>query len=195
MSSKNKKFVKKTATAAPVTSTSSPFSQFPRIVTASGVISPNQAMTIPQGFRHQAQQEELNAPTKIKHAQVCDQIIHCISHLQGAPTALVLTDLSSIKLAQEALKWFTAENPPGIFGTEDNPVHIEQLLLELQMSAPSKYQSDAIHRSIDSTLQTLESVLIAQALSQDKDLHCCHPRHLPLLSTLFLSRRSKLKLR
>jgi hypothetical protein len=39
------------------------------------------------------------------------------------------------------------------------------------MSAPSKYQSDAIHRTIDSTLQTLDSVLLAQALSQDRDLH------------------------
>ena len=34
-----------------------------------------------------------------------------------------------------------------------------------------RYQSDVIHRSIDSTLQKLESALITQALSQDKELH------------------------
>jgi hypothetical protein len=171
MSSKNKKFIKKTGTVVPVNSTSSPFAQFPRVVTSSGIISPNPAMTISEGFRHQAEQAELNVQLKAKHADIRAQIIRCISSLPGAPTALVLTGLSSIKLAQHALTWFTAENPHGIFGSEDNVVHVEQLLLELQLSAPSKYQSDAIHRSIDSTLQTLDSVLLAQALSQDKDLH------------------------
>jgi hypothetical protein len=87
-------------------------------------------MTIPEGFRRQAEQAKLNAPLKTKHADVRAQIIRCISSLPGAPTALVLTGLSSIKLAQEALKWFTAENPHGIFGSEDNLVHVEQLLLE-----------------------------------------------------------------
>jgi len=39
------------------------------------------------------------------------------------------------------------------------------------MSAPKKYQSDAIHRSINSKLAWIESKLLAQALTQDKEHH------------------------
>jgi hypothetical protein len=39
------------------------------------------------------------------------------------------------------------------------------------MSAPKKYQSDAIHRSINSKLAWMESKLLAQALTQDKEHH------------------------
>jgi hypothetical protein len=195
MSSKNKKFIKKTGTVVPVNSTASPFAQFPRIVTASGTISPNPAMTISEGFRHQAEQAELNAPLKAKHADVRAQIIRCISGLPGAPTALVLTGLSSIKLAQQALKWFTAENPHGIFGSDDNVVHVEQLLLELQLSAPS-----SISRMLSIVASTLHCRLLTlfylRKLCPKIKIFIfrrCPPLQLSL-AALFFSRRTKLKL-
>jgi hypothetical protein len=107
--------------------------------------------------------------------------IHAIAPLPGAPMVSILEGFTAIKLANQALMWFTTENPTGVFGTADNPVQLEQLLLELQLSAPSKYQSDAILRSINNKLAWIESELLAQALTQDHDHH--FPPLSPVLSS------------
>ena len=73
-------------------------------------------------------------------------------------------------LALQALSSFTTANPTGIFGTADNPAHLDQLLLALQMSTPTKHQSDAIHRSINEKLAWIESKSLAQALTQGTDV-------------------------
>jgi hypothetical protein len=105
------------------------------------------------------------------------KIINAIAQLPGAASVQVLTGLSFIKLASQTLTWIkvTTENRTGVFGRTDNPDHLKQLLLELHMSTPSKYQSDAIHRSINSKLAWIESELPAQALTQDKEHHLSPP--------------------
>jgi hypothetical protein len=65
----------------------------------------------------------------------------------------VLTGLTSIKLAAQALTFLSTDNPHGNFGNADHPINLKQLLLELHLSAPSKHQSDAIYRSINSKLE------------------------------------------
>ena len=145
MSTKTKRINKKTAIKVPVNSSSSHFSQFPRTVGPAGVTSPAPPITIPQAFREQ-------------HAiQTRQIIIDTVAQLPDAPSVQVLTGLTSIKLASQALIYFTTANPTGIFGTTDTPVHLDQLLLALQMSAPTKHQSDAIHRSINSKLASVRS--------------------------------------
>ena len=167
MSAPNKRINEKTATKVPVSSSSSPFSQFPRIVGPAGVTSPAQPTTIPQVFQ---EQQALIAHTKEWHAETRQKIIDTIAQLPGAPPVQVLTGLTSSKLTNQALRSFTTANPTGIFGTTDSPVHLDQLLLALQMSAPNKHQSDAIHRSINEALARIESESIAQALNQHDDV-------------------------
>jgi hypothetical protein len=150
MSALNKRINKKTATKVPVSSSSSPFSQFPRIVGPAGFTSPAQPTTIPQAFQ---EQQALITHTKEWHAETRQKIIDTIAQLPGAPPVQVLAGLASSKLTNQALHSFTTANPTGIFGTTDSPVHLDQLLLELQMSAPNKHQSDAIHRSINGGLR------------------------------------------
>ena len=149
--STKKRINKKTATKVPVSSSSSPFSHFPRIVGPAGVISPAPPTTIPQAFQ---EQQALIAHTKDWHAETRQIIIDTVAQLPDAPS---VTGLTSIKLASQALIYFTTANPTGIFGTTDTPVHLDQLLLALQMSAPTKHQSDAIHRSINSKLASVRS--------------------------------------
>jgi len=150
MSALNKRINKKTATKVPVSSSSSPFSQFPRIVGPAGFTSPAQPTTIPQAFQ---EQQALITHTKEWHAETRQKIIDTIAQLPGAPPVQLLAGLASSKLTNQALHSFTTANPSGIFGTTDSPVHLDQLLLELQMSAPNKHQSDAIHRSINGGLR------------------------------------------
>jgi len=158
MSAPNKRINKKTATKVPVSSSSSPFSQFPRIVGPAGVTSPAQSTTIPQAFQ---EQQALIAHNKEWHAETRQKIIDTIP---------VLTGLRSSKLTNQALRSFTTANPTGILGTADSPVHLDQLLLALQMSAPNKHQSDAVHRSINEALAWIESESIAHALDQHEDV-------------------------
>jgi hypothetical protein len=166
MSPKNKRINKKTATKVAVNSSSSPFAQFPRIVRHDGISSPPAATTIPQAFQDQ---QALIAHQTAWHAEVRTKIIDAIAPLPGAPLLSVLEGFSAIKLATHALSLFTTENPTGVFGSADNPVHLDQLLLEFQLSASSKYQSDVIHRSINKKLESIESEMLAQALTQDRD--------------------------
>jgi hypothetical protein len=168
MSPKSKRINKKTATKVAVNSSSFPFAQFPRIVRHDGILSPTPATTIPQAFQ---EQQALLSHTAVWHAEVRQQIINAIAPLPGAPMVSVLEGFTAIKLANHALTLFTTENPTGVFGSADNPVQLEQLLLEFQMTAPSKYQSDAIHRSLNNKLAWIESELLAQALTQDHDHH------------------------
>jgi hypothetical protein len=125
-------------------------------------------VTIPQVFK---EQQPLVEHTKDWHTEVRQKIIDGIAQLPGAPTFLALSGFASIKLANQALTLFTAQNPHGVLGPDDDPVHLEQLLYELQMSTPSRYQSDAIHRSINKKLEFIESELSAQGLSQDREHH------------------------
>ena len=83
MSPKNKKINKKTATKVPVNSSSSPFSQFPRIVGPGGVTTPTpaSALTIPQVFQEQQQQQALKAHTAAWHAEARQKIINAIATL------------------------------------------------------------------------------------------------------------------
>ena len=104
------------------------------------------------------------------HAETRQIIIDTVAQLPDAPSVQVLTGLTSIKLTNQALFYFTTANPTGIFGTADTPVHLDQLLLALQMSAPNKHQSDAIHRSINSKLAWIKSESLAQALTQGTDV-------------------------
>jgi hypothetical protein len=167
MSAQNKRINKKTATKVPVSSSSSPFSQFPRIVGPAGVTTPAQPTTIPQAFQ---EQQALIAHTTEWHAETRQKIIDTIAQFPGTPSVQVLTGLTSSKLTNQALRSFTITNPTGIFGTADSPVHLDQLLLALQMSAPNKHQSDAIHRSINEALARIESESFAQALDQHEDV-------------------------
>jgi len=120
MSAKNKRINKNTATKVPVSSSSSPFSQYPRIFGPAGVTSPAPPTTIPQAFH---EQQALIGHTKDWHAETRQLIIDTVAQLPGAPSVQVLTGLTSIKLANQALLSFTTANPTGIFGTADNPVH------------------------------------------------------------------------
>jgi hypothetical protein len=84
----------------PVNSSSSPFSQFPRIVRHDEILSPTPTTTIPQAF--QEQQALLNH-TADWHAEVRRKVIHAIAPLPGAPTVSVLVGLTATKLANQAL--------------------------------------------------------------------------------------------
>jgi hypothetical protein len=117
MSAPNKRINKKTATKVPVSSSSSPFSQFPRIVGPAGVTSPAQPTTIPQAFQ---EQQALITHTKEWHAETRQKIIETIVQLPGAPLVQVLAGLTSSKLTNQALRSFTTANPTGIFGTTDS---------------------------------------------------------------------------
>ena len=94
------------------------------------------------------------------------QKIAAIAQLPGSPSVQILTGLTSIKLAAQALTLFTTQNPHGNFEIDVQPVNLEQLLLELHLSAPSKHQSDAIHRSINNKLEWIESEWLAQAVTE-----------------------------
>ena len=158
MSPKTKRVNKKTATKVSVNSSSSPFSQFPRIVGPGGVTTPAPASAltnfIPQVFQEQQQQQQaLMEHTAEWHAETRHKIITAIAQLPGSPSAPILTGLTSIKRAAQALTLFTTQNPRGNFDIDGQPVYFEQLLLELHLSAPSKHQSDAIHRSINNKLE------------------------------------------
>ena len=159
MSTKNKRINSKTATKVPVNSSSSPFSQFPRIVGPGGVTTPTpaSALTIPQVFQEQQQQQALKAHTANWHAEARQKIINAIATLPGSPSAQILTGLTSIKLAAHALT---------LFDIDGQVVDFEQLLLELHLSAPSKHQSDAIHRSLNNKLEWIESEWLAQAVTE-----------------------------
>jgi len=173
---------KKTATKVPVSSSSSPFSQFPRIVDPAGVTSPSQPTTIPQAFQ---EQQALIAHTKEWHAETKQKIIDTIAQLPGAPSVQILTGVTSSKLTNQALRSFTIANPTGIYGTADSSVHLDQLLLALQMSAPNKHQSDAIHRSINEALVRIESESVAQALGQHEDVQTpSSPADLSMATTI-----------
>ena len=175
MSTKNKRINKKTSTKVPVNSSSSPFSQFPRIVGPGGVTTPApaSALTIPQVFQKQQQQQQQQqaviAHATEWHAETRQTIVTALAQLPGAPSVQVLTGLTSIKLAAQALTFLSTDNPHRIFGPVDHPVNLEQLLLELQLSAPTKHQSDAIHRSINNKLEWIESEWLAQAVTQEKE--------------------------
>ena len=171
MSTKNKRINKKTATKVPVNSSSSPFSHFPRIVGPDGVTTPTpaSALTIPQVFQEQQQQQALMAHTADWHSETRHKIIAAIATLPGSPSAQILTGLTSIKLAAHALTLFTAQNPRGNFDIDGQVVDLEQLLLELHLSAPSKHQSDAIHRSINNKLEWIESEWLEQAVTEQKE--------------------------
>jgi hypothetical protein len=168
MSLKSKRINKKTATTVTVNSSSSLFAQFPRIVRHDGISSPAPATTIPQAFQ---EQQAFIGHTAAWHAEVRQKIIDTIASLPGAPLVSILEGLPAVKLATHALSLFKTENLTGVFGSADHPVQLEQLLLEFQLSAPTKYQSDTIHRSINNKLAWIESELLAQALTQDHDHH------------------------
>lgn len=102
-SNKNKRLHKKIATSVLVNSSSSPFSQFPRIVIATGVLSPTLAVTIPQAFQ---EQQALLEQTAIWHAEVRQKLINGIAQLPGAPTPQVLSALSSISAQSSWGFWF-----------------------------------------------------------------------------------------
>jgi hypothetical protein len=88
---------------------------------------------------------------------------------------MVLHNFQALQLSRFSVHYLpSAHNLHGVFGSDEHPVHLEQL----QLSAPSKYHSDVIHRSINSKLQDIESDLLAQGLSQDREHHL-----LPTLST------------
>ena len=118
MSTKNKRINKRTAIKVPVNSSSSHFSQFPRTVGPAGVTSPAPPTTIPQAFQ---EQQALIAHTNDWHAETRQVIIDTVAQLPDAPSVQVLTGLTSIKLASQALIFFTTTNPTGIFGTADTP--------------------------------------------------------------------------
>ena len=141
-----------------VNSSSSPFSQFPRIVGPGGVTTPTpaSALTIPQVCQEQQQQQALMAHTAEWHAETRHKIIKAIAQLPGSPSAQILIGLTSIKLAAQALTLFTTQNPRGNFDIDGQPVDLEQLLLELHLSAPSK------HRSI-------KSEWLAQTVTEQKE--------------------------
>ena len=69
------------------------------------------------------------------HAETRHKIIVAIATLPGSPSAQILTGLTSIKLAAHALTLFTTQNPRGIFDIDGQIVDLEQLLLELHLSA------------------------------------------------------------
>ena len=77
MSPKTKRINKKTATKVAVNSSSSPFSQFPRIIGPGGVTTPTpaSALTIPQVFQEQQQQQALMTHTAEWHAETRHKII------------------------------------------------------------------------------------------------------------------------
>ena len=171
MSPNTKRINKKTATKVTVNSSSSPFSQFPRIVGPGGVTTPTpaSALTIPQVCQEQQQQQALLAHTAEWHAETHHKIITAIATLPGSPSAQILTGLTSIKLAAHALTLFTTQNPGGNLDIDGQIVDLEQLLLELHLSAPSKHQSDAIHHSINNKLEWIESEWLAQAVTEQKE--------------------------
>ena len=117
-------------------------------------------MTIPQVFQEQQQQQALKAHTANWHAEAHQKIINAIATLPGSPSAQILTGLTSIKLAAHALT---------LFDIDGQVVDFEQLLLELHLSAPSKHQSDAIHRSLNNKLEWIESEWLAQAVTEQKE--------------------------
>jgi len=117
----------------------------------------------------QQQQQAVIAHATEWHAETRQKIITALAQLPGAPSVQVLTGLTSIKLAAQALTFLSTDNPHGNFGNDDHPVNLEQLLLELHLSAPSNHQTDAIHRSINSKLEWIESEWLAQAVTQEKE--------------------------
>ena len=110
-----KRINKKTATKVAVNSTSSPFSGFPRIVGPGGVSTPApaSALTIPQVFQDQHQQQALVAHTAEWHAETRQKLIAAIATFPGSIPAQSLAALTSIKLAAHALTLFTTQNPRG----------------------------------------------------------------------------------
>ena len=166
-----KRINKKTATKVAVNSTSSPFSGFPRIVGPGGVTTPApaSALTIPQVFQDQHQQQALVAHTAEWHAETRQKLIAAIATFPGSIPAQSLAALTSIKLAAHALTLFTTQNPRGSIEIDGQQIDLEQLLLELHLSAPSKHQSDAIHRSLNNKLEWIESEWLAQAVTEQKE--------------------------
>ena len=117
MSTKSKRVNKKTATKVTVNSSSSPFSQFLRIVGPGGVTipTPASALTIPQVFQEQQQQQAVMEHAAEWHTETRQKIIAAIAQLPGSPSVQILTGLTSIKLAAQALMLFTTQNPHGNF--------------------------------------------------------------------------------
>ena len=154
-----KRINNKTATKVAINSSFSPFSEFPRIVGPGGVTTPTpaSALTIPQFFQEQQQHQALMVHTAEWHAETRQKIINAIVTFPGSPSVQILTGLTSIKLAAHALTFFTTQNPRGNFKIDGQVVDLEQLLLELHLSAPSKHQFDAIHRSLNNKLEWIES--------------------------------------
>ena len=130
-------------------------------------------LTIPQVFleqQHQQQQQQaVVAHAAEWHAETRQKITAAIAQLPSASSVQILTGLTSIKLAAQALTLFTTQNPHGNFDIAGLPVNLEQLLLELHLSAPTKHQSYAIHRSISNKLEWIESEWLAQAVTQQKE--------------------------
>lgn len=93
----------------------------------------------------------------------------------GTPGRDELSRLTSIKLAAQSLKLLTAANPQGASGPSEDHACIDQLLLALQTSAPSRHRRDSIHRSINNKMISLKAlsstpVHSPRSHSNDKEL-------------------------
>ena len=130
-----KRINKKTATKVAVNSTSSPFSGFPRIVGPGGVTTPTpaSALTIPQVFQDQQQQQALVAHTAEWHAETRQKLVTTIATFPGSLPAHSLAALTSIKLAAHALTFFTTQNPRGSIEIDGQVIELEQLFKSAQV--------------------------------------------------------------
>ena len=97
-----KRINKKTVTKVAVNSTSSPFSGFPRIVGPGGVTTPPpaSALTIPQVFQDQHQQQALVAHTAEWHAETRQKLVTAIATFPGTSSySATVTTSHNVRVA------------------------------------------------------------------------------------------------